>query len=175
MTIWFTADTHFGHTNILKYENRLYKHIQDHDRDLIERWNSRVKPKESVYHLGDFGLASPAYLAGVLARLNGNVHLIRGNHDRFVKNKLIRDKFGWVKEYYELKHDKQKIVLFHYPIHSWNGKNHGVWHLHGHTHGNTHHGKSPGIDGLRVEVGVDLNDYYPVSFEELKELIEKWT
>lgn len=82
MITWFTSDTHFGHPNIIKYCNRPFKNIGEHDYFLIQRWNERVSSEDTVYHLGDFcfkknGMGAKFYLS----QLNGKIIVVRGNHD----------------------------------------------------------------------------------------------
>ena len=87
MTVWFTADTHFGHHNIIKYANRPYGTIEGHDEVLIANWNDMVRGGDLVYHLGDFGFGKkPEMIERLARRLNGCIHLIYGNHD----NKVVR-------------------------------------------------------------------------------------
>lgn len=169
MTIFFTSDTHFGHKNILKYCQESRGHLSDveeHDQELIAKWNEKISPKDDVYHLGDFGFLPDAKLVKILDQPNGKKHLILGNHDHFKSE--VASKFIWIKDYFKLKYFKQKIVLFHYPIESWDGKHRDTWHLHGHTHKNVAKENSE----LRVDVGVDGNNLYPYSFEEIKSLME---
>ena len=79
---WVIADTHFGHTNIIKYENRPFKDTQDMDEKLIYNWNSVVSKQDIVYMLGDFTLSrNKEYIKSLLQRLNGKIILIMGNHD----------------------------------------------------------------------------------------------
>lgn len=79
--VFVISDTHFGHTNILKYEpeHRPFDTIEEHDEKLIELWNKRVEPKDIVWHLGDVALKQSAL--GIVARLNGEKRLVLGNHD----------------------------------------------------------------------------------------------
>jgi calcineurin-like phosphoesterase family protein len=80
---WFTADTHFNHANILKYCNRPFKNINEHDYVLIKNWNSRVKPDDIVFHLGDFCFKETKDKSAkyYIDQLNGQIIFIAGNHD----------------------------------------------------------------------------------------------
>ena len=133
--IFFTGDTHFGHKNILKYTDR-GKHfttVQEMDEYLINEWNSQVSEGDIVYHLGDFYMGHPDKISEVISQLNGEIHLIRGNHDKFhpIYNKL----FASISPYKILRVNDDRIVLFHYPITDWDGKYRGAYHFFGHTHG----------------------------------------
>ena len=80
---WFTADTHFGHKGILGAMGRPFASIQEHDDLLVHAWNARVRPDDTVWHLGDFAMgSSPERCAELFGRLNGRKHLIVGNHDK---------------------------------------------------------------------------------------------
>lgn len=180
MTIFFTSDTHFGHANILKpdYENRPFASIEDMDEGLIARWNARVKTGDMIYHLGDFAFAKGTRIKELLDRLNGRKVFLVGNHDKellkvfrnLYKHTMPRDVFT-VEQYFEIKVGSQHIVLFHYPILSWNRRHHGSWHLHGHSHGNI----PDDMNTRRIDVGVDSVgkyigphfDYAPMSLEEV--------
>lgn len=162
--IYFTSDTHFWHKNILKY-GRDFKTVEDMNNTLIQNWNVRVKNNDEVWFLGDFAFRNEY---DTLQQLNGKKHLIVGNHDR--KTKLIA---GWesVDYYKEISVDGRRIVLFHYPIASWNCAHHGALHFHGHCHGNF---KS--LD-TRIDVGVDCWEYKPVTLNEILDKaqhFDKW-
>lgn len=165
--IFFTSDTHFHHTNVLKYSNRPFGNVEEMNEEMIRRWNVIVGPKDEVYHLGDFGFSNKKMCQSVLARLNGIKYLVRGNHDHKDIRKLTE--WAWVKDYHELKistpEEIQIIVLCHYPIESWNGRHHGSWHLHGHCHGSL---ESP-VWHKRLDVGVDCHSYAPLSFQKIKQ------
>ncbi len=122
--IWFTADTHFGHVNILKYCDRPFDTIEAHDEALVENWNARVDRGDTVYHLGDFALCAAPIAESLLRRLHGSIQLIRGNHDRKPSG------FAVVRDYTEIKRAGQRIVLSHYPFRTWNAMHHGSWQLH---------------------------------------------
>lgn len=150
--IFFTSDTHFGHTNIIKYCNRPFSTVAQMDRTCIDNWNARVGEDDTVYFLGDFCFRkAPEYQA----ELNGNIVFIKGSHDSWMKAPYllpIEVRVG----------NKDKtIVLCHYAMRSWEKSHYGSWHLFGH-----HHGKLPPY-GLSFDVGVDCWDYYPVSLEEI--------
>lgn len=168
MTQFFTSDTHFGHTNIIKYCNRPFTCADEMDEAMIKNWNSVVQPQDTIYHLGDFGFVHADKIAKVLKRLNGKKIFIMGNHDKQMRDPSIRGFFEEMTNYKEIYiRNKQKVVLCHYPFASWNGSFHGSYHLHGHTHNNYH---SP----MRVlDVGVDCWNYTPVSYDEIEREMEK--
>lgn len=89
MRYFFTADTHFGHSNIIKYCSRPFSNIKDHDDWLVWAWNSTVNYNDIVFHLGD--LAHKSVGSKYIDRLNGRLILIRGNHDHSIKESCIRD------------------------------------------------------------------------------------
>lgn len=166
MTTWFTADHHFGHTNIIKYCDRPYSSVEEMDEDLIKRWNERVQPGDLVYHLGDFAFhKSTSLVDAILGRLNGTIQVIYGNHDSPGVKKST--KFSWQGDYKYVTVENQKIVLFHYALRVWRSNHHGAWMLYGHSHGTL-----SDIGGKTTDVGVDCWDYYPVPFEDLKALME---
>jgi calcineurin-like phosphoesterase family protein len=175
--IWFTSDTHFGHANIIRFSKRPFKDVEQMDAMLIKNWNSVVGYQDDVYHLGDFSLTSAERSLRILEQLNGNIHLIKGNHEKSVLEKsFTREKFAWIKDYYELKVEdldargnRQTIVLLHYAMKVWNKSHHGAWHLYGHSHGSL----PDDINSLSFDVGVDSHDYFPISYEQVKRIMSK--
>ena len=171
--IWFTADHHFGHANVIRYDERPYGSVQEMDEDLITRWNETVAPKDVVYHLGDIFLYNKVSDArAVRARLNGTIRLIHGNHDSVADS--MKEGFDWIKDYYELKvpdpdahGGKQLVVLCHYAFRVWNRSHHGSYHLYGHSHGSLPddpHARS-------FDAGCMLHDYRPISYARVKEIM----
>ena len=170
MVIFFTADTHFCHAAVIEHSRRPFADLEEMHEALISAWNARVRPGDTVYHLGDFALSwgrkkSVAVIDGLLARLNGHKWLICGNHDREEVTKNPR----WLKvvDYHELKIDmggthKQRIVLSHYPMLVWNQNHRGSFMIHGHTHGNL---LDPG--GKIADAGVDVRQFRPWSLGEV--------
>ena len=160
MTVWFTADTHFGHGGALGRFKRPFASVADMDAALIARWNDCVGGDDEVWHLGDFAYRVPAArLTDILVRLNGVKHLVTGNNDGTDTEALN----GWasVQAYREMELAGVRLVLCHYPFRTWNGMYKGAYNLHGHSHGQ--------LAGLtrQVDVGVDVWDYRPITLDEI--------
>src|SRR3990167_8010996 len=128
MTIWFTSDTHYWHKNIINYCNRPVGSIEEMNKFLIARYNEKVQPDDEVWHLGDFAFCGRDKAIEILEQLNGHIHLVRGNHDGSLVNK-IAPMFEEVLDYKLLKvhlnyeaddgetvQYHQPIVLCHFPI-----------------------------------------------------------
>jgi len=165
--IFFTADTHFGHKNIIKYSYRPFSSVTEMEETIVHNWNSRVKQDDTVYHLGDFAFVNKSEKNRLLHRLNGNICLIKGNHDKKL-NAELRSKFCWIKDYHEITGpNKVKIVLCHYAFDVWNKSHHGSWHLHGHSHG-----MLPPGNRMRVDVGVDTNGFHLYSMKDIELMME---
>lgn len=164
--LWFTSDTHFGHKRMLEF--RGYEDVVEMDKDLIRCWNSRISPKDRVYHLGDFSFHNRGRTHGVIDALNGSICLIRGNHDERIIKGDLEKRFEWVKYQYFLKIDKQtQIMMNHCAFLTWWGSHRGSWCLHGHSHGSLIQNQDP-KGPRRMDVGVDTNDMYPYHLEEIR-------
>ena len=167
--IFFTSDTHFCHTAILKYCKRDFPSIDKHDEELIYRWNYVVRKKDIVFHLGDFCLAPKKKWIEIRRQLNGRIYLIKGNHDRS-SNSFYQEYFEDVKEYWRRKIQYPggiiKVVLCHYPIESWDGRYRGTIHLHGHVHARNDPNEYRSIP-LRMNVSVDFHSYAPISINDI--------
>lgn len=160
--IYFTSDNHFGHTSIIKFCNRPYKDVEEMNEAMIKNWNSVVTPKDQVWHIGDFSFADEKTTANIARRLNGHKFLVAGNHDNI---RVLAPLFEQHYLYHEIKHEKQLIVLCHYAFRIWNKSHYGSWNLYGHSHGTL---PEPD-DLLSMDVGVDSNNYTPISFEQVKQ------
>lgn len=134
--MFFISDLHFSHANCLAFDNRPFKTIEEHDAEIIKRWNDTVDIDDDVYILGDISWANPTKTAELISRLNGNKHLIIGNHDRkLLKSKTVRDLFVEIADYKEIQLQGGKgIILSHYPIPCFNHHYYGWYHLYGHVH-----------------------------------------
>lgn len=163
MTTFFTSDLHFGHRNIINMCNRPYEDVHHMNTMLCNNWNSKVKQSDEVWVLGDFSMRGDP--SKYLDRLKGRLHLVVGNHD----HRKTRHHPRWVSvSYYrEVSPHGQHIILSHYPFLTWNGAHRGTWHLHGHSHGSL----GP-TSTTRLDVGVDCHNWFPLSFREVKKIME---
>ncbi len=173
--IWFTADHHFGHANLIKgpeYKRPGFETLEEEHSYMIDRWNSRVANIDTVYHVGDiFVHITEADALAIRRKLNGNINLILGNHDDPKGNGVatqIPQAFGWMKERYRLnikQPQRLNIILDHYAGRVWSGSHKGSWQLYGHSHGKLK--DDPML--LQFDVGVDCWDFYPISLEQVIE------
>lgn len=155
--IYFTSDHHFEHQNIISYCKRGYVSAQEMNEDLIHKWNSIITNGDTVYYLGDFGLGPKDHLTLILARLKRRkIVLIRGNHDKS-KTAMLDIGFDEVHDYLDLNTSSKKLLLVHRPMIT-------AYHdivLCGHVH-----------DKFKIteniyNVGVDVNNFVPVSIDEI--------
>ncbi|BAQ47673.1 metallophosphoesterase [Methylobacterium aquaticum] len=167
--VFFTADSHFGHTGVIEMSKRRFASIEEHDETLIANWNAVVGPNDTVWHLGDFAMkSSPERCAEIFSRLRGRKCLVRGNHD----GKRVLD-LPWAEPPADLKLLKvpfadgfqagghQEVVLTHYAMRSWPAIHHGTVSLYGHTHASM-----PGTC-RSCDVGVDAWNLRPVTLAEI--------
>lgn len=167
--IWFTSDSHFGHKRIMEFcphSRAGFTNVDEMDEAIIQKWNDTVHPGDIVYHTGDVTFHNKtAKSEELIGRLNGNIHLILGNHDQKIRDGVIsRGLFADVKHYKEVTIDKIRVCLFHFPMHEWHQCHRGSFHLYGHVHATykTHHGKS-------MNIGVDTRDDLGLySWDEVK-------
>lgn len=171
--IWFTADHHFSHKNVIKYNKRPFSSVEEMDAVMIERWNKVVKPEDTTYHLGDFTLGDYKMFENHIEKLNGHIKIIPGGHDfRWSNATCEHYNIEILQPLYSLSLSTGKryplvIVLCHYAMRVWDRSHFGSLHLYGHSHGNlAGHGKS-------MDVGVDTNNFYPYSLEEIVEKLSR--
>lgn len=153
--VWYTSDLHFGHKNILKYnpDTRRHANADEMDEYIVNTWNSQVALTDIVYNLGDVSFhRDKARTKELLYRLNGQIHLIRGNHDKGLKT----DRFEAVHDYHERRSGNIHIVMMHYPLAIWNKGHHGAIMLHGHSHGSFKGGRGRIMDVGWDAVGAQL-------------------
>lgn len=159
--------THFGHNRIIRYCNRPFSSAEEMEQVMLEKFNSRIKRGDILYHLGDVCWSS--YDMGrFFGQLNTKqCHLILGNHDKKHVGEY-KKWFSWVGDYKSITVGSVPVRMFHYPMRSWNAKGHGAIHLYGHCHGTV----EPGLN-RSMDVGVDPMDFAPISYEEVYERLSK--
>ena len=176
--LFFVSDSHFCHEAIIKYCGRPFISVEEMNETIIKNWNSVVGPKDTVFHLGDFGLGSLTQMTEIREQLNGEIYLILGNHD-LRQSKGFHSLFKEVSFEMVIEVGKTKLILNHYPLLCFSGsRSSRIWNLFGHVHSRE---KTGGYDAGRLQhlfptqydVGVDNNDFTPVSFEQLKQIIQQ--
>ena len=171
--LFFTSDTHWGHFNISKYCHRPFNSRSEMDNALIDNWNKVVPPDGIVVHCGDFMLPHKEDIKEyekILKKLNGNILLCRGNHDRIPLSIEPQGKLIAVVDIAMVYADKVKIMASHYPMLAYPADYQVFGHIHTLSNGICY-----GIDGdvnnrirkTQYDVGVDQNGYKPVSYWQL--------
>lgn len=174
--IYFTSDTHFNHSRIIEFCNRPYSCVEEMNEVMIANWNSVVQPDDHVFHLGDFALGGVEEWNAILDRLKGKIHLILGNHDYRTISQRCPERFIEVCMQKIIAVGKRQIILNHYPMLCFSGAEKKTWQLFGHVHTNKNNtgsdaGRLKMLYPSQYDVGVDNNDFTPVSFAKIKETI----
>jgi len=167
--IFFTSDTHFGHQNIIKYCDRPFDDFNHMNEILIKNWNEVVKPDNIVYFLGDFAFGNVKnYYRDLSERLNGEIILLKGNHDR---GKELEKYFDLIDHMHPFTFAGYKFVLSHRPL----PKNQipvGYYNLHGHIHNNTLQFENT-LTGVTydleksINVSTDVTDFKPINIIDI--------
>lgn len=155
MNYWWTSDYHFSHFNIISYCNRPFKTVEEMNETIIKRHNERVKPKDTVFFLGDFIFKGGKYQT-FENRLNGKFIFLQGNHDNDRSMKTIITKMY-------LYYGRKNICMTHRPEHADPAV---PLNLCGHVH-ERYKVKRLSEDSLIVNLSVDVWDYYPVTFDQI--------
>lgn len=168
--IYFTADTHFCHSNIIGLCKRPFTDVAEMNETLITNWNAYITDRDEVYFLGDFAFkGSIDEVNRIIRRLKGKKYLIHGNHDyKYLKDNDFVNAFEWNKDYHTFNYKDAWFVLFHYPILEWEHYYRKSVHLYGHVHnapvGSYEEAERFAVLGNRAfNVGVDANNYFPIS------------
>lgn len=169
--IWFTSDMHLGHEKALDFTIRPWQQIDEMNEGIIANINAKVKKKDELYILGDYSFRIPALEAAALRKkiICEKVHLVPGNHDKNWNHKLVQGTFIVEPPIKVLKENGRKFVLSHFPMMDWQSMSHESIHLHGHIHSQRSlYNEMNRMQGVyRYDVGVDANNYTPVSMEEI--------
>jgi calcineurin-like phosphoesterase family protein len=181
--IFLTSDTHFDHGNIIKFCDRPFKDVEEMNYKLIDNWNKKVPQDGLVFHLGDFAWGGYEGWKKIREQLNGEIVLIKGNHDqKNMSSTAEQELFKYVTWQMLIEIEGRKVLLNHFPFLCYAGVYREpkklVFSLFGHVH------SGPGKNGediprlvhtypTQYDVGVDNNNYEPISWYEVNEKIQK--
>lgn len=198
--VWFTADQHFGHANIIKFCERPYDYVEQMDDALIAKWNAVVGPEDVVFHLGDFTLGGTEVAERYFGQVQGRIGILANewHHDKRwidqhlyqyypprgiqVESGVVKSASGYGVELlppmvvFEMPWHKDgkhplAITLCHYPLAEWDRKHYGAWHLHGHSHGKHQHNYKPDELAFILDVGVDAMGGFPINLGGVLEMM----
>lgn len=193
--VFFISDPHLWHEAIIKFCNRPFNSVEEMNETIIRNWNNKVGKDDVVFCLGDFCFGGSQKWNEVIDRLNGHIHLIIGNHDMKNLRQGYMHKFASVSFQQTIYVGKQLIYLNHFPFLCYAGsyrKDNPVWQIFGHLHSQDMYYNIENIDDPEVkeilkkdfariqylmpyqyDVGVDKNNFTPLSFDEVKEKIDQ--
>lgn len=192
--VWFTSDLHYFHDNVIKYSYRPTTKEQQTEW-ITKQMNDNIGEDDIVYHLGDFTFSGPKNIEKVrevLKQLKGHWRFILGNHDNeSMLRELIKEfpQHEVLGHYQEIKYNKTKFVLCHFPFKTWNCSSHGSVNIHGHCHGELtkRHFKNKFVRNLatmfgfdkrkqpinQIDVGIDsIDGFKPIEIDDLIKFIE---
>ena len=168
--LWFISDTHFCHENIIKYCSRPFKDAFEMNEVLISNWNKLVKPDDDIIIAGDFIHSGNLQLIReIMSQLNGVLWLVWGNHcfqNKFERPEIIKMFEGRCYDAMDFQVEDVKFYVSHYPCEFWTR---GAIHLHGHVHSGPNSTSSEVLidKPMRYDIGVDNNNYRPISYYEV--------
>ena len=185
MNVFFTSDLHFGHENVIRFDKRPWNTVEEMNQGLMERWNRKVQKGDLVYVLGDlFWKGDSKMVLEYLNNLNGQIYMIKGNHDRWLHNAGVKNRLAGVKDYLDtdvpLKDGtKRRVILSHYFIPFYNGHLYNAIMLHGHSHNTEEYEveekmkvwlNQNGFPCRAYNVGCMHWNYEPVTLDEILEM-----
>ena len=175
--IYFTSDLHIGHNKEFIWKERGFSSIEEHDNEILKRWNEVVKPEDEVYVLGDLAMGdNEKEWNNIFYCLNGkNIYFIQGNHDtnRKIDMYEINYKMDYLGAAYFFDYKKKKFYLSHFPTLVGNKDDKKFfWNLSGHTHSKN---KFEYGQYHIYNVAVDAHNCYPVSIEDIIKDIQNYS
>ena len=177
--IFYISDTHLGHKNCIEFDKRPFESVEEMDQTIIDNWNRKVTDEDTVYILGDFIYRSGRSFDWYLKQLKGKKILVSGNHDwQLLEDEKTKPYFEHIGNLVEIDDGDKQIVLCHFPLAEWNGsrrKWNTTYHIYGHIHGDR--GNSywyMACEERAFNAGCMINNYEPVTFDELVENNIKW-
>lgn len=170
---FYISDMHLGHANIIRHSNRPFNNVDEMDKTIISNWRERVSKDDDIYCVGDmmFKVQNPKTY---LEQLTGRIHLIKGNHDHFIKDRSLWKYFESIDDYLKINDNGRTVILFHYPLAEWDGFYRDSIHLFGHIHNNDN-------DAAKImrsikncyNVGADLLGFTPRTLDEIIKINKK--
>ena len=188
--VWVASDHHFNHKRIIELSQRPFESLGHMNIELVRRHTELVAPEDVFIALGDLCLGNFEESLGYAAMLTGQKFLVPGNHDRV--SSAMRQRPGSKERFQAMYEDAgftvlpetgvtvdiggHRFALSHYPYqgdHTESDRHvalrphdDGLPLLHGHIHALRR------IDGRMFNVGVDVNDFAPVSQEQILAFVE---
>lgn len=190
--LWFTSDTHFSHSRIIEYCNRPFGNVEEMNQAIVDRFNSVIQPEDTLYHLGDVALGKMDESLSWVNKINGHKILLAGNHDRLWPWFKGQNHEMWHHKYVEAGFEavhlgtgqveiwRQRFLMCHFPYVGDSRESdryvqhrpvdNGIPLIHGHTHSAAKYSES--LAGTtQIHVGVDAWNFYPVSAEDIQEIM----
>lgn len=165
---YFSSDYHFDHENVIRFDKRPFKTIDEMNEAIIANHNAIVTSEDDFYFLGDFSF-NPQKAEERMSRINGNKFFIRGNHDKDKMIKLYEKHGTYLGELKEVVINGQRITLCHYAMKVFNQSHRKAWHLYGHSHLSLPDDET----SLSFDIGIMGNDYKPYSFDDVQRRMNK--
>ena len=173
--IWFFSDSHLQHDNIRKHCNRPFNSVEEMNDTIINNFNSVVDEKDTVYFIGDFGFFYKNNGGGSVRdeiyswirkfKQVENWYWILGNHDKKYSSTFDAN---ICYDILDIMIENQPVTLCHYPMLTFNKSHFNAWQLYGHHHSDI----SNIATGKKMNVSVDVNNFFPVSWEQVKEYMK---
>ena len=160
--VFLISDTHFSHSNVIRYENRPFQDANEMDEYMIQKWNETVSENDLVFHLGDVVIGGAKRAEDVLKRLKGRKILILGNHDHFTKTKWRKLGFEPYERYFYKDYLLTHIPVSEEPLRVAVEQGFLKGNIHGHTHSNNQHLPKE----LYKCCCVEFTAYTPILFDE---------
>lgn len=140
MTVYFTSDLHYGHTNIVgsmisrwTEGYRDFQSLEEMNSTIVKSINDNVSSSDVLYFLGDWAFGGDENIKKLREQIYcNNIHMILGNHDKWVPK--YKNLFSSINSYLEITLEKKNFILCHYPMRVWNGSHRNNYHLYGHCH-----------------------------------------
>lgn len=179
--VFFISDLHFGHRDVIAFDRRPFKDVEEMEAEMVCRWNAKVSQDDHVFVIGDmFGGVTTAHAGEIVHLLNGRIHLIRGNHDPrgLVFESLFEDVAMCRQIQVRVRGVKQRVVMRHRLLPVFKGHDEGVVMLYGHTHDSIVAHAEEQYIRIMNWLGIPLHafnvsacrlDYVPQTLEEILE------